>query len=57
METVTGLVIVLGLLAVATAHVQSQDAGQSPGPATRPLIRAHAHNDYGENSRTLGWIC
>lgn len=46
MRIVTRLVIVLGLLAVATAQVQSQDAGQLRGPAAPPLIRAHAHNDY-----------
>ncbi len=42
----TRLVIVLGLLAAVTTQVRAQDGGQPPGPAARPLIRAHAHNDY-----------
>jgi len=46
MRIVTRLVIVLGLLAVATAQVQSQDAGQPRASEMLPLIRAHAHNDY-----------
>ncbi len=40
------LVVVLGLLAAATARVRAHDADDPPGPAARPLIRAHAHNDY-----------
>ena len=53
MRIVTRLVMLLGLLAVATAQVQSRDAGQLRGPAP-PLIRAHAHNDY-HHSR-LCWM-
>lgn len=45
MRIATGLVIVLGLLAIVTAQVRAQDAGQ-PTTSARPLIRAHAHNDY-----------
>lgn len=40
------LVVVLGLLAAATARVRAQDADDPPRPAARPLTRAHAHNDY-----------
>lgn len=46
MKIMVRLVMLLGLLAVATAQVQSQDAGQPRVPAAQPLIRAHAHNDY-----------
>ena len=36
-------VIVLGVLAVVTAGGRAQDTGR---PDKRPLVRAHAHNDY-----------
>jgi hypothetical protein len=60
MRIATRTVIMLSLLAVFTAQVRGQDdtqqspkpADRPPEPAARPLIRAHAHNDY-QHSRPL----
>jgi len=52
MKNVIRLLLLLCLLAVVTAGVRAQDAGQRSASSAKPLIHAHAHNDY-HHSRPL----